>query len=45
MPYPKGDVTYQLGNKLMYAKFDYNVAKLHSQFQNNFNLLIGIILQ
>lgn len=41
MPYPKGYVSSQLGNRLIYEERDYDTSELQSQFQQCFNSLTG----
>lgn len=40
MPYPKGTITSQLGNRLIYAERDYDIDQLNDQFQTLFSSLI-----
>lgn len=41
MSFPKGVVTTQLGNKLIYAEWDYNKDQLTLEFESLFASIIG----
>jgi len=39
--YPNGFVTQNCGNRLVYAKLDYNTAEQRDLFQSNFKSMTG----
>ena len=43
IPYPQHYVTTHLVNRLIYAKLDYDITELKSQFNNYFKSLTGTI--
>lgn len=44
MPYPKGYVASQLGNRLIYEECDYDQAIQQQQFQQLFSSLTGYLI-
>lgn len=44
IPYPKGYVASQLGNRLIYEERNYDIDQLQDVFQNCYESLTGYIL-